>query len=128
VAGRGGGRRVRVFARRRGVGVRSDGLRTSLDLVPGRGIRRSIAKPFVVAYAPAKSDISSTVRTSSSTIRLNSALRRSIPPISRRIRANMSSICDGVSTSSLLARMYRCHSSRWIRRVISSGLMRSRNA
>jgi hypothetical protein len=72
--------------------------------------------------------ISSTIRHRSSTIRLKSALRRSIPLISSRIRANMSSICDGVSTSESLARTYRNQSSRWIRRVISPVLMRSRNA
>jgi hypothetical protein len=44
-ARRGGGRRARAFARR-GLGVRSDGLRTSLDLARARAIRGFVVKLF----------------------------------------------------------------------------------
>jgi hypothetical protein len=149
-----GGRRARLLARM-GVGRRSDGLRT-IALVPaasrvGYGgilVALLIPNPFIFTNpcgrnwspppppppppAPCRnlsiSCMPATIRTNSSTINLNSLLRRSIPPISLRILANMSSIWDWVSSSSSLNRMYRRHSSRWIRRVISPGLMRSRNA
>jgi hypothetical protein len=105
------------------IGVRSDGLRITLDCADARGIRS-----FAPVDHRSTRCISSTIRTRSSTARLKSALRRSIALISLRIRANMSSICDGVSASASLAWVYRSQSSRWIRRVISPVLMRSRNA
>lgn len=106
VRGRGGGRRVRVLARM-GIGVRSDGLCISLDRTAGRGIRS-----FAAVDHRSTRCISSTIWPRSSTIRLKSALRRSIPLISLRIRVNISSICNGVSSSKSLARTYRDQSSK----------------
>jgi hypothetical protein len=134
---RSGGRRARLLARR------SDGL--TILLPPLTGPRAGyggnlvallIQNPFMSPSPPAIaacrtlsiSCMAPTIRTSSSTIPLNSLMRRSIPLISLRIFANISSIWVWVSfISSTLTSMYRCQSSRWIRRVISPGLMRSRN-